>query len=49
VLHVDGAGLCLYVTCLERGRFAALWRDGAAEPMMLTVSELDRAGRAPPE
>lgn len=41
VLHFDGTGLCLYVKRLERGRFAALWRDGAAGPVTLTVSELD--------
>jgi transposase len=41
VLHFDGTGLCLYVKRLERGRFAALWRDETAGPMMLTVSELD--------
>ena len=41
VLHFDGTGLCLYVKRLERGRFAALWRDEAAGPMTLTVSELD--------
>jgi transposase len=41
VLHFDGTGLCLYVKRLERGRFAALWRDEAAAPLTLTVSELD--------
>jgi transposase len=41
VLHFDGTGLCLYVKRLERGRFAALWRDEAEGPMTLTVSELD--------
>ena len=41
VLHFDGTGLCLYVKRLERGRFAALWRDEAAGQMTLTVSELD--------
>ncbi|MCC7181482.1 MAG: IS66 family insertion sequence element accessory protein TnpB [Acidobacteria bacterium] len=41
VLHFDGTGLCLYVKRLERGRFAALWRDEAEGPLMLTVSELD--------
>ena len=41
VLHFDGTGLCLYVKRLERGRFAALWREPAAGPMTLTVSELD--------
>lgn len=41
VLHFDGTGLCLYVKRLERGRFAALWRDDGAAPITLTVSELD--------
>jgi transposase len=41
VLHFDGTGLCLYVKRLERGRFAALWREAAADPITLTVSELD--------
>ncbi len=41
VLHFDGTGLCLYVKRLERGRFAALWRDEGADPIRLTVSELD--------
>jgi transposase len=37
----DGTGLCLYVKRLERGRFAALWRDEGVAPVTLTVSELD--------
>lgn len=41
VLHFDGTGLCLYIKRLERGRFAALWRDTPADPVTLTVSELD--------
>jgi transposase len=41
VLHFDGTGLCLYVKRLERGRFAALWREASADPVTLTVSELD--------
>jgi transposase len=41
VLHFDGTGLCLYVKRLERGRFAAMWREPDAEPVTLTVSELD--------
>ena len=41
VLHFDGTGLCVYAKRLERGRFAALWRDAPAEPVTLTVSELD--------
>ena len=41
VLHFDGTGLCVYAKRLERGRFAALWRDEDAQPITLTVSELD--------
>lgn len=41
VLHWDGTGRCLYVKRLERGRFAAVWRDADAEPVTQTVSELD--------
>ena len=41
VLHFDGTGLCIYAKRLERGRFAALWRDGSRDPITLTVSELD--------
>jgi transposase len=41
VLHFDGTGLCVYAKRLERGRFAALWRDDVADPITLTVSELD--------
>ena len=40
-LHFDGTGLCVYAKRLERGRFAALWRDARADPITLTVSELD--------
>lgn len=41
VLHFDGTGLCVYAKRLERGRFAALWRDEGDTPLTLTVSELD--------
>ena len=41
VLHFDGTGLCIYAKRLERGRFAALWRDGSQDPITLAVSELD--------
>ncbi|MDO8677211.1 MAG: IS66 family insertion sequence element accessory protein TnpB [Acidobacteriota bacterium] len=41
VLHFDGTGLCVYAKRLERGRFASLWRDAPAEPITLTISELD--------
>jgi transposase len=41
VLHWDGTGLCIYAKRLERGRFAAVWRDDEGDPVTLTVSELD--------
>jgi transposase len=41
VLHFDGTGLCVYAKRLERGRFASLWREDGADPITLTVSELD--------
>jgi transposase len=41
VLHFDGTGLCIYAKRLERGRFACLWRETTADPITLTVSELD--------
>ena len=41
VLHFDGTGLCIYAKRLERGRFASLWRKEDADPIRLTVSELD--------
>ena len=40
VLLFDGTGLCIFMKRLERGRFAALWRAGANEPLRLTSSEL---------
>jgi transposase len=40
-LQWDGTGLCLYAKRLERGRFAALWREADDNPMTLTISELD--------
>ena len=39
VLVFDGTGLCIFQKRLERGRFAALWRDGG-EVVQLTASEL---------
>ena len=41
VLLWDGTGLCVYAKRIERGRFAGLWRDAGADPITLTVSELD--------
>ena len=43
VLAWDGTGLCIFAKRLERGRFAALWRDAStfpATPLTLTTSEL---------
>jgi transposase len=47
VLAWDGTGLCIFAKRLERGRFAALWRDttdeqtpNAASALTLTASEL---------
>lgn len=40
VLLWDGTGLCIYAKRLERGRFAALWRDGERASLCLTTSEL---------
>ena len=39
VLVWDGTGLCIFQKRLERGRFAALWRDDGAV-VRLTASEL---------
>jgi transposase len=39
VLLFDGTGLCIFQKRLERGRFAALWRDGG-DVVQLTSSEL---------
>lgn len=39
VLVWDGTGLCVFQKKLERGRFAALWRDDGAT-VRLTASEL---------
>ena len=40
VLHFDGTGLWVYAKRLERGRFAALWRDKEAGALELTTTEL---------
>ncbi len=40
VLMYDGTGLCIFMKRLEGGRFAALWRGGAGQPLRLTSSEL---------
>jgi transposase len=40
-LQWDGTGLCIYAKRLERGRFARLWREEGADPLTLTISELD--------
>ena len=39
VLVWDGTGLCIFQKRLERGRFAALWREGG-DVVQLTASEL---------
>src|SRR6185436_18948809 len=39
VLLWDGTGLCIFQKRLERGRFAALWRDDGGV-VQLTASEL---------
>jgi len=36
----DGTGLCIFMKRLEEGRFAALWRDGDADVLRLTSTEL---------
>ena len=40
VLLWDGTGLCVYAKRLERGRFAALWRDNGQAGIGLTLTEL---------
>jgi len=40
VLLWDGTGLCVYAKRLERGRFAALWRDSEEAGIGLTLTEL---------
>lgn len=40
VLLWDGTGLCIFMKRLEEGRFASLWRDGDAEVVRLTSTEL---------
>ena len=40
VLLWDGTGLCLFAKRLERGRFAALWREAEHARLRLTLTEL---------
>lgn len=40
VLLWDGTGLCIFMKRLERGRFAAPWREANAEVLQLTSTEL---------
>lgn len=40
VLLYDGTGLCIFMKKLERGRFAAPWRDDSDKPLRMTGSEL---------
>lgn len=37
VLVWDGTGLCIFQKRLERGRFAALWRDDGAAVRLTTI------------
>lgn len=39
-LYFDGTGLCLFCKRLEKGHFAAPWRQPGEGPMELTMSEL---------
>ncbi len=40
ILLWDGTGLCIFMKRLERGQFAALWRENGSGPLQLTASEL---------
>jgi transposase len=40
VLVWDGTGLCIFQKRLERGCFAAPWRDGKSDVVTMTASEL---------
>jgi len=40
VLLWDGTGLCIFMKRLERGRFAALWREDTPGGLALTPAEL---------
>jgi len=40
VLLWDGTGLCVYAKRLERGRFAALWREEGQVGLALSLTEL---------
>lgn len=40
VLLWDGTGLCIFMKRLERGRFAAPWRETGTAMLQLTSSEL---------
>ena len=40
VLLWDGTGLCIFSKRLEKGRFAAPWRDPARHELRLTTTEL---------
>jgi transposase len=40
VLVFDGTGLCIFMKRLEKGKFAALWRQTEARTLELTMSEL---------
>lgn len=40
VLFFDGTGLCILMKRMERGRFAALWKNSGNLEMRMTPSEL---------
>jgi transposase len=48
VLLWDGTGLCIYAKRLERGRFAALWRDDACSALRLELTPDDPRSQMKP-